>query len=181
MRIKSEEGTSVWSVLIRNLVIASMGVLLVAPCARAQDRLGGHFGVVFPLITRVDGGTTNIGDDFKIGFPTGITVRTSDHYAFDLEFVPTIDPQQNRPTDVSLTIHPGVLRALGNSWTGGVRMAFDLGSASWGFTPLLNKRLHQMDHGAYFIELVVPVRFQDEGVGGTQASITLGVHVGMGF
>jgi len=180
LQIKSEVRTGV-SVLIRNLVIALMGILLVSQCATAQDRLGGHFGAVFPLVTHVNGGTSNIGDDFKIGFPTGITVRTSDRYAFDLELVPTLDPREGQPIDVGLTFHPGVLRAFGNSWTGGVRMAFDFGSASWGFTPLLNKSLHQMNHQAYFVELVAPVRFQDEGFGETHAAITLGVHVGMGF
>jgi len=85
-----------------------------------QDRLGGHFGVLFPLVTHVNGDTVGIGDDFKIGFPMGITVKTSDKYAFDLEFVPVLDPRQNGPLNVSLTVHPGILRSFGGhlSWPG---------------------------------------------------------------
>jgi len=33
----------------------------------------------------------------------------------------------------------------------------------------------------YFIELVVPIRFQDDIVGDTHTSIGLGVHLGIGF
>jgi hypothetical protein len=40
------------------------------------DRLGGHFGAVFPLVTHANGETTTISDDFVIGFPMGITVKT---------------------------------------------------------------------------------------------------------
>src|SRR5579862_5063274 len=95
---------------IRTLAIGigTIGVCLVAATAGAQDQLGGHFGVVFPLVTHANGDTTTISDDFKLGFPMGITVKTSGPYAFDLEFVPTLDPQPNRPIGVSLTVHPGV-------------------------------------------------------------------------
>jgi len=47
--------------------------------------------VLFPLVTHVNGNTVGIGDDFKIGFK----------YAFDLEFVPVLDPRQNGPLNVS--------------------------------------------------------------------------------
>ena len=165
---------------IRPVVIGAIGLCLSAPPARAQDRLGGHFGVVFPLVTHANGNTTNIGDDPKVGFPMGITVKTSDQYAFDLEIVPALDAQDHGPISVPLTIHPGVLRSLGNSWSAGLRMAFDIGGASWGFTPLLNKGFPMGGH-TYFVEVVVPIRFQDDGLGDTHGAITLGVHVGVGF
>jgi len=165
---------------IRPVVICAISLCLAASAASAQDRLGGHFGVVFPLVTHANGGTTNIGDDFKVGFPMGITVKTSDRYAFDLEVVPALDPQENGPIGVPLTIHPGVLRSLGSSWTAGLRMAFDIGSASWGFTPLLNKGFPMGGH-AYFVEFVVPIRFQDDSRGDTHGAITFGVHLGIGF
>jgi hypothetical protein len=165
---------------VRPVVFSAIGLCLAAPAAMAQDKLGGHFGVVFPLVTHVNGSTTNIGDDFKVGFPMGITVKTSDRWAFDLELVPVLDPQDNAPIGVPLTIHPGVLRSFGNSWTGGLRMAFDVGGASWGFTPLLNKGIPMGGHN-YFVEIVVPIRFQDDDVGETHTAIGLGVHFGIGF
>jgi hypothetical protein len=174
---------AVLAVAARSIAIAILGVCLVASAAEAQDhqdRLGGHFGVLFPLVTHVNGDTTNIGNDFKIGFPTGITVKTSERYAFDLEFVPVLDSRNNAPLDVSLTVHPGILRSFGNGWTGGLRMAFDINAASWGFTPLVNKGFPYGDV-TYFIELVVPIRFQDDIVGDTHTSIGLGIHLGIGF
>jgi hypothetical protein len=165
---------------VRPVVLGAIAVCLTAPAAGAQDKLGGHFGVVFPLVTHANGETTNIGDDFKVGFPMGITIKTSERYAFDLEVVPALDPRKNSPINVPLTIHPGVLRSLGNSWTAGLRMAFDIGGASWGFTPLLNKGF-PMGGQTYFVEFVVPIRFQDDAAGDTHGGVTFGVHLGIGF
>jgi hypothetical protein len=167
----------VTSVMIGGLA----AVLLCAASASAQDRVGAHFGAVFPLVTHVNGDTVNIGDDFKIGFPMGITIKTSGTVAFDLELVPALDPVKNGPTNVTLTVHPGILKGLGNGWTLGGRMAFDINGNSWGFTPLINKGF---PHGAvtYFIEGVLPIRFQDDPlVNETHTAVTVGVHVGVAF
>ncbi len=79
-----------------------------------------------------------------------------------------------------LTIHPGILRSLGGSWTGGLRMAFDIGGASWGFTPLLNRGFTAGGQ-ALFVEFVVPIRFQDDTLGETHGAVGFGLHVGLGF
>ena len=81
---------------------------------------------------------------------------------------------------VPLTLHPGVLRSLGGRWTGGLRMAFDVDGASWGLTPLLNLGM-TADEQPYFVEFVVPIRFQDDIAGATTNSIGFGVHLGVGF
>jgi hypothetical protein len=156
-----------------------VALMLLPRTAGAQDRLGGHFGAVLPLVTRVGGTTTTIGDDFSIGFPMGITVKTSDVWAFDLELVPSI---QNDPLSVGLTVHPGIIRALQNHYAAGLRMAFDVNQASWGFTPLLNKSFPVPGHPyALFVEGVLPIRFQADPAGGNRTSVGLGVHLGVGF
>jgi hypothetical protein len=148
--------------------------LLLPPAAQAQDRLGAHFGFVLPIVTRAGGETTTLADRFNIGFPTGITVKTSDKVAFDLELVPTI---QRTPYAVGLTVHPGFLYALPKDYTAGLRMAFDVNQASWGFTPLLHRKLLDLNPSCnLFGELVLPIRFQDNN-----NSIGLGIHVGIGF
>jgi hypothetical protein len=162
-----------WRALQYLLVLPAMAI---ATPAGAQDRLGGHFGVVFPLVSRADGVTTTISDQFKVGFPTGITVKTDDRWAFDLEFVPVI----TRDRFLSLTLHPGIIRALPHSFAGGVRMAFDVRESSWGFTPLLNRGF-PVGRVTYFLEAVVPIRFQQNAAGGDQTSIGFGVHIGVGF
>lgn len=157
---------------------AVLTAVLCAGSASAQERVGGHFGAVIPLVTRGDGTTTTIADDFVIGFPTGITIRTSARWAFDLELVPVI---QNEPLHVDLTIHPGVIRSLGSGFGAGLRMAFDVKRPSWGFTPLLNRRFALGAGTSLFGELVVPIRFQIDPAGEGFTSIGLGVHAGIGF
>src|SRR5262245_38692232 len=146
--------------------------------ALAQDRLGGHFGFVIPLVTHADGTTTTVGDDFVIGFPTGITVKKTDKVAFDLEFVPVI---QNEPLHISLLVHPGVLFPLQHSFTAGVRMAFDVNAASWGFTPLLARSWPLKGGCAFFAEVDVPIRFQEDSAGKSFTAFTVAAHFGLGF
>jgi|SRR5215470_2750864 len=160
------------------LVLLLLATAAVPLPASAQDRLGGHFGAVFPLVNHASGETTTIGDDFTIGFPMGVTVKTSDTWAFDLEFVPVI---QNDPLGVSLTVHPGVIHALSNGYAVGLRMAFDVNQPSWGFTPLVNKALVHGPGYTWFVEGVVPIRFQSDPAGGNRTSIGLAVHTGVGF
>jgi hypothetical protein len=155
--------------------------LLVGPVATrasAENRLGGHFGVVFPIVSHANGETTTISDDFVIGFPMGITVRKSDKLALDLELVPVV---QNGSLDVSLTVHPGVVAAVGSGWGAGARLAFDVNKPSWGFTPILNHGLLKVGgNSTLFGELVFPVRFQEDSRG-RFTSVGFGIHVGIGF
>lgn len=162
----------------RTAAIAVLATTLLTGSAAAQDRVGGHFGAVIPLVTRADGTTTTISDDFVIGFPTGITIRTSPRWAFDLELVPSI---QNEPLHVDLTVHPGVIASVGGGFGAGLRMAFDVKRPSWGFTPLLNHGFPLGAGTSVFGELVVPIRFQIDPAGEGFTSIGLGIHAGIGF
>ena len=69
---------------VRLLSVAGVISLLLPGVAQAEGTLGGHFGFVLPLVTRAGGATTTLSDRFSIGFPTGITVKTSKKVAFDL-------------------------------------------------------------------------------------------------
>ena len=158
---------------LRVLAVALMVGLLIPVAARADDTVGGHFGFVLPFVTRAGGETTSISDQFKIGFPIGITIKTGQKLAFDLELVPII---QRTPYIVILTVHPGVLYTLPNDFAAGIRMAFDVSQPSWGFTPLLHKNFATLGTSPVFGELVVPIRFQNGN-----NSIGLGVHIGIGF
>jgi hypothetical protein len=155
------------------LVVAA---LAIASPAHADDQLGGHFGVLFPLVSHAAGETTTISDDTKVGFPMGITVKTSPEWAFDMELVPVI--ASHRFT--SLTVHPGIIRALPNHFAAGLRMAFDVRESSWGFTPLINHGF-PFGHQALFVEGVVPIRFQENADGVAQTSVGFAVHIGVGF
>ena len=154
-------------------------LMLDGSSAYAQNRIGGHFGVALPLIAHAQGETTTISDDFVIVFPTGITVRKSDVFAFDLELAPVV---QNDPRHIDLTLHPGVAWGIGNGYSVGGRVAFDIGKESWGFTPLFNKGLLQVGRDStLFAELDVPIRFKQDANGVGYTSVGLAVVVGIGF
>jgi hypothetical protein len=154
-------------------------ILCCSTPARAQNRLGGHFGVALPLMTHAQGDATTLADDFVIVFPTGITVRKSDAFAFDLELAPVV---QNNPRHIDLTLHPGVAWGIGNGFSVGGRVAFDIGTASWGFTPLFNKGLLQVGKDStFFAELDLPIRFKENEQGVGYTSVGLAVVVGLGF
>ena len=137
-----------------------------------------HFGVVFPLVTRVNGESTTISDEFNVGFPTGITIKPGGRVAFDLALVPLIHSKGKR---VDLTVHPGVLYSLGGPWTAGLRAAFDVNAKSYGFTPLLNLGFPQPNGTTCFAELVLPVRFQHDAADRGQTAVTIGLHFGVAF
>ena len=163
------------------VVFAVVGLALVAPDrANAQNSIGGHFGVAFPLVTRADGKTTNIGDNFTTAFPMGISVkREGSRAVFDLELVPAI---HDSPREVTLTVHPGVIWDLGGNFAGGVRAAFDINSSSWGFTPLIARSFPIAGHknNRFFIEFDLPVRFQ-KPAGNNITAVTFAVHLGTAF
>jgi hypothetical protein len=161
---------------VARIVTALFVVLTGASAAAAQDRVGGHFGAVLPLVSHGGGSTSTIADQFEIGFPTGISVKTPTDWAFDLELVPTI----TRARTVSLTVHPGVIRKLPNSLGAGARMAFDVRGSAWGFTPLINRGF-PVGAMTYFVEAVAPIRFKQVGGGVNQTSIGFGLHFGVGF
>ncbi len=171
----------------RTLCAAAVIILLsvaAAVPASAQDTVGGHVGFVLPLVTHAGGQTTNIGDNFSIGFPMGITLKGRGKMAFDFEFVPSI---QDTPRQVGLLVHPGVLFGVGHGFTVGTRAAFDVNSAQFGFTPLVNKswpiKSENSFFKAYFAEAVLPVRFnRPSGLNAVATNpVTFGVHFGLGF
>ncbi|MEM8486142.1 MAG: hypothetical protein AAF564_11380 [Bacteroidota bacterium] len=152
--------------------------------ANAQNEIGGHIGTVFPLIASTGGDVTTISDNLVAGFPMGVTIKTNINVAFDLEVVPFVDA--NAVSNV--LFHPGVLMGLSNGFTFGLRGAFETGGA-YGVTPLLNKAfpLPNDPDTAFFVELVLPVRFYQaapeyQGAAvNVDKTLAMAVHFGIGF
>ena len=150
--------------------IVAFGMCLNA--AYAQNRVGGHFGIVHPLTTFRGEGNTSIFDSYVVGFPTGISVRQTDRFAFDLEMVPFVRGSQGVK---NLLIHPGVLWGLTNNYTLATRAAFEL-SGVWGFTPSLTKGF-KIGETSTYADIAAPLRWG----AGNGLSLTIAIHVGIGF
>ena len=171
MRFKALSG-ALW-------LTAGMWVMSSIP-ADAQTNLGGHIGFVLPLVTHAGGNTTNIADNFSIGFPLGITFKGKGRMAYDLELVPGV---QDTPRQTTFTVHPGLVWAVGHDFGVGMRAAFEVNSPQWGFTPLVNHSwtIEDSFFKAYFVEAVVPVRFNRPTGGPATTPVTFGPHFGLGF
>lgn len=165
---------------------ASFCVLLlmftaVSP-ASGQSKVGGHVGVVSPVIQFAADEVTTFADGLGLGFPMGLTLGVKPGVDFDLEVVPFI--QNNEVSNVLL--HPGVLMAITNGYTFGLRAAFETGGA-YGVTALLNKGKRISSDVTLFAELVVPMRFfrEEATFAGEETdvrkAIAGAIHVGIAF
>lgn len=150
--------------------------------AKKGPTLGGHIGVLFPLVTNAGGQTTTLSDQLSIGMPMGVTLKGTGRMAFDLELVPQINTAPPRQT--TLTVHPGLLWDLGHNLAVGGRVAFVVDQPTWGFTPLVHYSFpikHSSLFKTYFVEADLPVRFnRPVGAPATNA-VTFGMHVGVSF
>ncbi len=168
-------------------LMASLLLLLAVSTTtetQAQNTVGGHFGVVQPIITIFDGDVNDHFDPYTIGFPLGITVRKNEKFAFDAEFVPFITRNKTEVAggddiisdNVTFLVHPGLLWGIGEKLTFGTRLAYEIGGGRYGFTPILNKGFMIGDTNV-FAELVVPVRMgSDVGL-----AVSGAIHFGVGF
>lgn len=148
---------------------------------KAQNTIGGHFGVVQPIITIQDGETADGFDPYTIGFPIGVTIRKNEKFAFDIEMVPFISSIEDSEGDNSsavneLLIHPGLLWGIGNKLTFGNRLAYETKSGRYGVTPLLNRGFI-LGKTNVFAELVLPIRVGND----QEISFTAALHFGIGF
>ena len=151
--------------------------------AKAQtadfSRFGGHVGIVIPIVSRGNGTTTTIADDFIIGFPFALTVKTKSPVAFDFEFVPTINTPSNQ--DFRFLIHPGIIYNFKKKYAVGVRAAYEFGTGNYGFTPIANRSFKLTEKLKYFVEADFPVRRQRRPNRTRFASIGFAIHSGIAF
>ncbi len=167
---------------LRMLLAGLFLALMIPITARAQEpppRVGGHVGIAFPIVTRSDGTTTTIADDFVVGFPIGITIRNSSPIAFDFEFIPTINNSPRQ--EVTLTVHPGAIYGFKKHYAVGIRAAFDIGADTYGFTPLVQRSWKIKGNTNYFVEADFPIRFRQQPDGRRTRSGAFTAHFGVSF
>lgn len=172
-----------WSFQLRMMFALLLIALMIPTAASAQEaappRVGGHVGVAFPIVTRSDGMTTTISEDFVVGFPVGVTIRNSSPFSFDFEFVPTVNNSPRQ--EVTLTVHPGVIYGFKKNYAVGLRAAFDIGGDTYGFTPLVQRSWTLKGNTKYFVEADFPVRFRQQPDRRRTTSSAFTAHFGVSF
>ena len=100
--------------------------------------------------------------------------------AYDLELAPGV---RGTPRLTTFTVHPGLVWDIGNNLGAGIRAAFDVNSSQWGFTPLVNRSwpLNNSLFKAFFVEAVLPVRFNRPTNGPSTNPVGFGTHFGVAF
>jgi len=172
-----------WMSHVQTILTLFFVALVISTAVNAQEpappRVGGHVGIAFPIVTRSDGRTTTISEDFIVGFPIGVTIRNSSPFAFDFEFVPTVNNSPRQ--DVTLTVHPGVIYGFKKNYAVGLRAAFDIGSDTYGFTPLVQRSWKIKGNTKYFVEADFPVRFRQQPDGRRTTAGGFTAHFGVSF
>jgi hypothetical protein len=128
-------------------------------------RVGGHFGIAIPIAAFDNDGATAIGRDFvQVGITPGITLKLSDRWAIDFEFIGFARWDRNPPgtPDKSHTVFvvdPGVVYNFGPV-AGGVRLAVQIGEGvpmNYGIVPIVVVPFKVTKKVSYFLELDLPV------------------------
>lgn len=174
----------------RNAVCAFAVVLsslCVARAAKADDAVGGHAGLVMPLVkfTRTLPGQKAapyfIGDFVDTDFAAGVTVKLNSAVAIDFETVVgnEVKAVGGGVGGTGLTVDPGIIYNLGPVAVG-ARIKFDIGAqANVGLIPLINKGIVDLGGVTWFIEGDLPMTLGTTADG--NPSIAFALHTGLAF
>ncbi len=149
-----------------------------------KERIKAHVGLMQMIFSIREERVRDISlyDYYTLGLPVGITFPTGGRLLFDMEMVTFIKPyfgNPTRPVEFELLMHPGFLVRLGGGFSFGLRAAVEINQGNYGFTPLLNKSFPLKNGNAFFIELILPGRFEPEKTG--TYTQELGIHAGFAF
>lgn len=145
--------------------------------APTYPRVAGYVGILHPIVTFSDEGTTtNFDSYYVVGLPTGINIWKSSKIGFSAEFVPLVRAEKGTSKMANFLFHPGILITLAPGLTFAGRAAFET-AGRYGFTPVLNKIVKKNKNSGYFVAVPVPFRFGN----GHPASVTIGFQFGITF
>jgi hypothetical protein len=135
-----------------------------APAAPSAvfPRVGGHLGFAVPIVSVADP-VTAIGADFvAIGLTPGITVKLSERWAVDFEFI-ALNELKNTPAATTYVVDPGVVYAAGPI-SAGLRVATQVGApTNVGLVPIVVLPIKIGDSLTYYVEGDVPMFLRDGG------------------
>jgi hypothetical protein len=168
---------SLFSGLHRLLALALVVAVAPASALAQAPRVGGHVGVATPLVTfPSEGDTTDIGDQFTLVMPIGVTVKLNERLAVDFE------TQVHNPVDpdgtTALVVAPGLVYNFG-AFAAGLRLASEIGADSnVGLIPILNTGVAPVGAGTWFVEAAFPAFIHSTE---PDFTFTVVVHTGIAF
>jgi hypothetical protein len=146
--------------------------------ARPPERsVGGHIGIATSFVTVTSDETTDIGDNFVIANPIGVSVKMSDRLVVDFETIvqTPVDPKGT----TSFVVDPGVVFSAGPVALG-LRVAWAINARSnVGVIPLVNKGIAKVGGATWFVEAAFPTFLRSNPDPDVTFDVVL--HTGIGF
>lgn len=164
------------------VVLAPASAPAPAPASASSDtfpRIGGHVGFALPLLT-IGKETTAIGGDFvTVGLTPGITVKLSERWKVDFEFI-AMNELKRTPSATTFVVDPGVIYDAGPV-SAGLRVATQVGAPSnIGLVPIVVLPFKGDGPLTPYIEADVPLFLRDDGTS-MQPSVSLQFQAGVAF
>jgi hypothetical protein len=127
-------------------------------------RVGGHVGLALSIASFDNDGNTVIGRDYvQLGVTPGITVKLTDHWAVDFEFIAfsrwDFDAVGAAKSHTIFVADPGVVYGF-HFMTVGLRLAVQVGEGvplNYGIVPIVVVPFKLTSKLSYFVELDLPV------------------------
>jgi hypothetical protein len=143
--------------------------------APSYPRIVGYVGIVQPIVSFSDSGTTtNFKDSYIVGIPVGINIWKSATIGFSLEFVPFIKAEKGTSKMNNFLFQPGILVSMGNGFTFAGRVTFET-SGRYGITPVFNYVFIKNKSSSYYVAIPLPVRFGNNMANSVGISFQLGI------
>lgn len=140
-------------------------------------KITGHFGVVHPLITAIDGKTLyNFDGSYTVSFVGAINIWKTEKWGFSLESYPTLKVENGTHKIVNFTFHPGILYRINSTTTLAGRTAFEV-SGRYGITPVFTKVIKKNQQSNYYIAIPMPIRLGAD----KPLSATIAIQLGVSF
>ncbi|WP_205633608.1 hypothetical protein [Labilithrix luteola] len=159
---------------------APAAAAVLAPASSGTfPQIGGHVGFALPLVTLAKD-TTVIGGDFvTVGLTPGITVKLSERWKVDFEFI-ALNELKRTPTATTFVVDPGVIYDAG-PLSAGLRVATQVGAPSnIGVVPIVVLPFKGDGPLTPYIEADVPLFLRDNGTS-MQPSASLQFQAGVAF
>jgi hypothetical protein len=149
----------------------------IAQTAPPATRVGSYVGIVHPIYTVQKGKiSTNFKNYYQVGMTTGVVIRKSDKYAYNLELVGFVRHENGITKSNNFLFHPGVTLFGKKGFSVTPRMGYE-SNGRFGPSVIVGKTVAKF--GQHSFNVIVPtlIRFGNDA----GASFTQALHFSVGF